>query len=166
MDGVVELASGESRSHPARKHQRTIAVQLRELLSLALESGLHFNVTQISSPGGERSLTMEEVAVRFDIRYRIDEAALVAQFLDRWGASVKLKQHYVPFGKERCGMPTAPFSMALGNVLGSDVHVTVVPGGRADNGNHRPDEWVELPQVEPHQATLRDVLINEFGACG
>ncbi len=158
VDGVIALVTGEECVHPARRMQYQIARELNELTSFILNSGLHFNFTGIHSPRQERSLTMECVDIRFDLRYGPNEIAAVTDFLQRW--QPQLKQHYPPFGRDKHDMSRAVFSCALGTILDPQLDVVVVPGARPDNGNHKPNEFICMAQIAAHQSKLHVALVK------
>ncbi|MES2939370.1 MAG: M20/M25/M40 family metallo-hydrolase [Pseudomonadota bacterium] len=157
MDGEIAIASGLKPVHPGRARRVHIAKQLGELLQDMRADGSRINLTGLGAPVTERSLTTEACSVRFDLRYGPADQPAADAFTAKWDA--RLRQHYAPLGRDdaRFG-PRAAFSSPMGSVLGTDVAVVVVPGGRPDNGNHQPDEWIDAAQIQLHDELLRRVL--------
>jgi len=119
----------------------------------ALELGLHFNVTAINSPIRERSLTLEQVEIRFDIRFSGDQRHAVREFLETNNAT--LRQYYPPLCSRGCSAADlARFSSPLGMHLENVPRVIVLPGGRSDNNNHQPNENILVSQIDIHKNLL------------
>jgi acetylornithine deacetylase/succinyl-diaminopimelate desuccinylase-like protein len=171
IDGVLRLRTHRPRLHPGR--ERTGADARRpELLELicALRERLagepfRFHLTGLAAPPSERSLTLEEARLRFDLRFDAGGRAAARAFLA--AHDHEIRQWMEPLaGRERFSSsglavgPSAPFASNLGG--GGDERaprrVVVVPGARNDNGAHRPNEHIERAQIGLHRERLRVVI--------
>ncbi len=175
-DGHFVLRTGATPGHPGREPSGAGGPKLLDLiheLTHELESSpFRFNLTGLQAPATERSLTLEEVTVRFDIRFTRAQERAVKQFLDARSAQIR---QWMPAFEGRQPLPldgtvppVAPFSSNLGLVDDLDVrHVLVVPGALPENGNHRPNEFIYPWQIERHRARLSGVLhkLKEVSSC-
>jgi acetylornithine deacetylase/succinyl-diaminopimelate desuccinylase-like protein len=157
LDGTVRFRSNLAPVHPARVHRTGALDWICALAAETRRLGLRFTMTGIETELRERSLTAEQLSLRFDLRFGPADAEAVAQFVSRY--QPQLRQHYSPLVGRRCqdNAGLAPFSSALGSVLQNVEEVLVVPGGLPENGNHRPNEWIYHHQIESHQNRLRAV---------
>ena len=169
LDGTITLRTGGLPRHPARSSSSQILVQLEKLIRDVETSGLRFNVTGASAPMTERSLTLEQLTLRFDLRFNSRQHASARSFVKRWAAETR--QSIPPLeGRPALsrGMnmsaSAAPFSSNLGRIHRAPRRVLVVPGALADNNNHRPNEFIWPQQILSHQRTINrllGVLCNE-----
>ncbi|WP_447002318.1 M20/M25/M40 family metallo-hydrolase [Saccharothrix isguenensis] len=168
-DGVVRLNTGRAPQHPARGGGDVVAL-VRSFLDDAQRRGLHVTVTGLSAPATERSLSLQRVDLRFDLRFGTAETAQVRELLDGW--PTELRQWMEPVeGEERVELPglvvagRAAFSNRLGarGPLGVR-HLLVVPGADTDNRNHQPNEFIRPERIRRQRAVLRRVLdrLEEF----
>ena len=157
LDGTIQFDSGLAPAHPARAHRRGALEWLSQLDRFVEQRRLRLNVTGLTSEPRERSLTLEQAGLRFDLRYGPTELDAVAAFRSRYNPV--LRQNYPPlFGRqERSGRPIATFSSPLALRLRDVDHVLVAPGARPENGNHQPNEWIDRSQIKRHGAVLRRV---------
>lgn len=149
-DGFLHYASSLEPIHPGREKRGQLLEWLADLQ--ARTSQLHFNVTGLTCPETVRSLTLETLLLRFDLRFRIDQQAQADEFVRSLNAEIR--QHYTPLaGSKDFESLTAGFSCPLGG-LDCVQHLRVLPGGRPENGAHRPNEWIEISQVSRHRQRL------------
>jgi acetylornithine deacetylase/succinyl-diaminopimelate desuccinylase-like protein len=152
-DGTIVLESRLGPIHPGRQVRPYIRDALRRLLDDIAASGLHANITGISTPQTVRSLTAESCTVRFDLRFGPDSAERARHFVEKWNAI--LRQAYGFLGRdEPLFGARASFSSPMGSVLSDRTRVLVVPGAIPDNGNHQPNEWIYEHQIGKHEALL------------
>lgn len=161
-DGIFHLRTGRATHHPARPGGDA-ADLLRTLLAAAAGCP-RFTLTGITAPHTDRSLAVQEIDVRFDIRYGPDEESAVEALLGSWPHT--LRQSMAPVaGARAVSVPglvigaLAPFSNRLGQLGPLKVdRLVVVPGADPDNRNHEPNEFIRIDQIEHHQGVLRRVL--------
>ncbi|MBP2707794.1 M20/M25/M40 family metallo-hydrolase [Microbispora sp. RL4-1S] len=161
-DGVFHLRTGRATHHPARPGGD--AADLLRALLVAVAGCPRFTLTGITAPHTERSLAVQEIDVRFDIRYGPDEEPAVDALLEAWPHTSR--QSMAPVAGARAisvpGLVTgglAPFSNRLGQLGPLKVdRLVVVPGAEPDNRNHQPNEFIHIGQIEHHQDVLRRVL--------
>lgn len=169
VDGVLVLSTGRASLHPGRERTgvEDAAPDILELLARLHEEVAsrrwRLNVTGVSAPVTERSVTLERLEVRFDLRFGASDIGAVCQFLDRHDC--RTRQFMDPVeGRERFEAASfasggrAPFSSNLGRHGVIPRRVVIVPGARNDNGAHQPNEFVHTDQLEPHRARLAAVL--------
>jgi acetylornithine deacetylase/succinyl-diaminopimelate desuccinylase-like protein len=163
QDGTIHLRTGRPVQHPARSGGDAAGL-LREFLAAVEVSGVRFTLTGLGCPHTERSLSVQEVDVRFDIRYGPAEEPAVGSLLAGWPHT--LRQSMAPVVGQRSltvpGLATgdlAPFSNRLGQVGPPPVgQLVVVPGADPDNRGHQPNEFIRMDQIDRHRRTLRRVL--------
>lgn len=155
VDGWIYYDSGQKPVHPGREKRLEPLQWLHDIYETVREMNLHFNITGIQSPRHLRSLTLEKMEIRFDIRYTPEDQENLDVFLGIYRP--KIKQLYKPLTgcrEQQPGMETASFACPLGNALQDLIQVLVLPGGLPENGNHRPNEWIYLWQIEKHRNLL------------
>lgn len=156
LDGTLELYSGEESVHPGKKISLNMFRKLNDLYSYVSQNNLHFNLTGISSESRERSLTLEHLNLKFDLRF--NEMIEAENFIDNW-APINVKQ----FIKPLCGTQSTPqifaqFSMPLSNHLMPIPCISVIPGGKLNNKNHHPNEFIETSQIKALHENLQSFL--------
>ncbi len=167
VDGALRLRTGRSRLHPGRERTSDTDPDLLELIDALLRDletkRLRFNLTDIRAAESERSLTLEEADLRFDLRFGTEERETVEAFVA--GYEVEIRQWMEPLeGSETFEAtalsvgPQAPFSSNLGGRGLEPRRVIVVPGAANDNRAHRPNEFVRLDQIGAHLARLTSVI--------
>ena len=157
FDGHIRLQSGKAPMHSGRR-VRGFTLDGLEQLSRETE-GRHFNLTRIHGGDPERSLTLESFEVGFDLRFGPEETEWASHFVLRHQA--RLRQTFPPVcGSEPSTDPLAPFSNPLGQSLTGVRKVIVLPGGRADNAAHCPNEHVSLEQIPLHRELLKDTALT------
>jgi acetylornithine deacetylase/succinyl-diaminopimelate desuccinylase-like protein len=155
-DGTMKYDSGRIPIHPSREVRGDAMDWVSAITKKALQLGLHFNVTALNSPIRERSLTLEQVELRFDVRFAADQKEAVREFLDTNKAT--LRQYYPPLCTRGCNAADlARFSSPLGMHLDSLPRVIVLPGGRSDNNNHQPNENISVSQIDIHKNLLQEL---------
>ncbi len=161
-DGFFHLRTRRPTHHPARPGGDASEL-LRALLTAAADCP-RFTLTGICAPRTERSLAVQEIDVRFDIRYGPDEEPTVDALLAAWPHTLRQSMAAVA-GARTISVPglvtggLAPFSNRLGQLGPLKVDcLAVVPGADPDNRNHQPNEFIRIDQVERHQDVLRRVL--------
>lgn len=157
IDGSIRLRTGNARIHPGRERRPALARELSQLLQEVASGDIYLNLTGLTAPQSIRSLTLEECDVRFDLRFGAENQAGVERFLARWNPDIR--QHYGALGRSDATIgPRASFSCPLGSTLGCDLCVAVVAGALPANGNHQPNEWIGIEQIEAHRAKLSRVV--------
>lgn len=157
IDGVLTIDTGIAGQHPSRGVRRDVTRALQDLLAVADSKNLHFNITGLNSPVRNRSLTLEEVTVRFDCRYlSLEEGDAAWALVNRYTNTVR--QHYPLLGGCGANGTLATFSTPLGAALKTVATVRVAAGARAENGAHCPNEWIDLGQILCHRARLSAAL--------
>jgi len=162
IDGQLRLKTGSPRLHPSRAIRRELWQMMSDVFGRAAELKMHFNWTGLSAPESVRSLSLEEAVIRFDLRYQRIDAPVVGAFLEPY--DVEIRQHYQPLEGicHQHDYPLASFSCALGNTLSRLNRVVVAPGAFAQNGNHRPNEWIDFTQIIAHRIRLEKVRRSCF----
>jgi acetylornithine deacetylase/succinyl-diaminopimelate desuccinylase-like protein len=163
LDGSFDIFTGTDPQHPGRQKREDCIKRLSDIL--VETSAYHFNITRLNGGSVERSLTLENLVVNFDLRYTPSEFEWANSFVKNIQAN--LKQHYPPVtGQDSLKLyPLAAFSNPLGMVKSQFKNVWVLPGGRPDNKAHRPNENICMSQIPSHQLLLsrfkRDILQME-----
>jgi acetylornithine deacetylase/succinyl-diaminopimelate desuccinylase-like protein len=142
---------------------------LAVVLADASASGFAFTITGLSAPVTERSLSLQQATVRFDLRYAHSQRPAVDRFLARFPHRIRQWMNPV-MGTRRppveAGGPAASASrLGVAAPLGVST-VLVVPGAEPDNRNHQPDEFIRPAQIDRHLRALQRVLstLNGKGA--
>ncbi|WFU04538.1 M20/M25/M40 family metallo-hydrolase (plasmid) [Rhizobium sp. CB3171] len=158
IDGSVVLETGQEPLHPGRVSHTEIITQLGDMQTLM--KGQHFNLTRIHGGDPIRSLTLEQVLLGFDLRF-IEEQEQIQKFLKKY--KPQIRQYFPPvIGSDSIKRrPIAPFSNPIGMSATKFDTVWVLPGGRADNRAHRPNENISIRQIGEHRA-----LLDGFAAAG
>jgi acetylornithine deacetylase/succinyl-diaminopimelate desuccinylase-like protein len=163
LDGLIHLETGMPRRHPSQS-EGAVLQRLSDLSADVQRRGLRFTVTGLSGLSEERSLSLQEVAVRFDLRFSDEERPRVADFLARWSHSTRQMMWPVQGAEVRTfSIPTslspASFSTRLGREepLGARF-VIAVPGSEVDNQTHMPNEFIRPPQILRHWWALSRVV--------
>lgn len=156
LDGSILFDTGNPPSHPGRYKREKMAELLTGLF--ADTRSLHFNPTRMNGGEQPRSLTLEKLRVDFDLRYGPKEAELARAVVEKYGAT--LRQDFPPvYGTDNWEqLPMAPFSNPLGMTVGEISKLWVLPGGHSANGAHRPNEWIDIAQIDQHRTLLRDFI--------
>lgn len=174
VDGVLMLETGRMCLHPGRERTGveagapTMLDVLAELCNDVAGRSWRFNVTGLSAPVTERSLTLERVEVRFDLRFGVRDLPSVRAFLSE--RECRVRQFIEPVeGRERFEATSvasgglAPFSSNVGGHGVTPRRLVVVPGAHNDNGAHLPNEFIRVDQLSTHRARLESVLIAIAG---
>lgn len=164
MDALVKLDTGFLPSHPARSTTDVSHILMR-FLDQARDSCRHLTVTGLWGPGQERSLSLQEVSVRVDLRFHPKQRAEVITLAETW--PMEIRQFMLPVsGREDVRLPAhvcggiANFSSRLSTLDAqiSPRRVVVVPGADIDNRNHQPNEFIRPERMATHRVTLRSIL--------
>ncbi|MDX3537873.1 M20/M25/M40 family metallo-hydrolase [Streptomyces sp. MB09-01] len=162
VDGEFLLDTGQQPRHPARR-AGDVAGRLAALLADLARPGPICTITGLAAPATERSLSLQQATVKFDLRYGAGDEAIVRALLDRHPHHLRQWMHPVTGLQpetEGTGGPAASASR-LGVRGPLDVRrVLVVPGADPDNRNHQPEEFIRPGQVDRHLRTLRRVLAS------
>ena len=152
LDGSVTLTTGKTPRHPARAKWPGIAQPLYRLLDRLHSLEANPTITGLQCTPTERSLSIEDLEVRLDVRFEQRQADEVLGFWDEY--ALRPRQFMYPLTSAQGAEAYAPFSGWLG---GAPLRggVLVVPGGLAENGNHRPNEWIFDWQPDRHLEVLR-----------
>jgi acetylornithine deacetylase/succinyl-diaminopimelate desuccinylase-like protein len=163
LDGIIHYDSGFLPTHPARAHRTGAVDWICKFADDVKRLGLYVTVTAIQSEARERSLTLEKVSLKFDLRFTPGDSEAVGQFVSAY--KPELRQHYAPLiGRlSNASSKLAPFSSPLGSTLTDLEQVIVMPGALPENGNHQPNEWIYCNQIEAHRTRLRTLGTSLWG---
>ncbi|MFF2775533.1 M20/M25/M40 family metallo-hydrolase [Streptomyces sp. NPDC058052] len=160
VDGEFLLDTGRQPLHPARRGG-DVAGRLAALLTELGESDLACTLTGLSAPRTERSLSLQQVTVRFDLRYGPGDEGRVRELLAGHPHRIRQWMHPVlgtePAAAGTGGPASSASRLGVRGPLGVR-RILVVPGADPDNRNHQPEEFIRPSQVDRHLRTLRTVL--------